>query len=245
MGYTLAEAKAFIDKIAPIIVAEGTKRGYKVFSTTIAQAIIESACNTSSLGYKYANYFGLKCGSSWKGGSVNLKTKEEYQPNILTEIKENFRTYLDANGKPNMALGVAGYYDFIAAKRYTNLKDAKDYKQFAEFLKADGYATSSTYVQTLIKTVEKYSLQNYDSVMEEVPLHIQKRRTLRRGMSGSDVLFMQRILDKEFYNVGKYGCDGIFGADTEKALKQFQSEKGLAIDGVCGPKTWMMLEKYN
>lgn len=181
----------------------------------------------------------MKCGSSWKGDSVNMKTKEEYKVGTLTTIKDNFRAYASDQE------GIKGYYDFISAKRYANLKDAKDYKQFAEFLKTDGYATSSTYVNTLIKTVEKYSLQKYDSVTQDPPMVIQKRRTLKRGMSGTDVLLMQTILDKELYQVGKYGCDGIFGQDTEKALRQFQLEKGLVVDGICGAKTWHMLEKYN
>jgi len=78
-----------------------------------------------------------------------------------------------------------------------------------------------------------------------VSLIVNKRRTLKRGMSGSDVLLMQQILQKEGYNVGKYGCDGIMGDDTCKALRIFQNEKGLIVDAICGPKTWMMLEKYN
>lgn len=156
MGYSTAQAKAFINQIAPLIVAEGKKRGYKVFSTVIAQAIIESASNTSVLGYKYCNYFGMKCGSTWKGASVNLKTKEEYKVGVLTTIKDNFRAY------SSMSEGVAGYYDFISAKRYSNLKTASTAKQYAEYLKADGYATSSTYVNTLVSTVNKYDLTKYD-----------------------------------------------------------------------------------
>lgn len=77
-----------------------------------------------------------------------------------------------------------------------------------------------------------------------VPLHIQTRRTLRKGMKGSDVLFMQKILNELGYNLGRYGCDSDFGSDTEKALKMFQLEKGLVADGICGTKTWLMLEKY-
>lgn len=157
MGYSTAQAKAFINQIAPIIVAEGKKRGYRVFSTVIAQAIIESASNTSILGYKYCNYFGMKCGKSWKGSSVNLRTKEEYTVGTLTTIKDNFRAYA------NMEAGVAGYYDFIQASRYANLKTAVSAKQYAEYLKADGYATSSTYVNTLVSTVNKYDLTKYDT----------------------------------------------------------------------------------
>ena len=75
-----AQAKAFINEIAYIIQEEAKARGYKVCSPIIAQACIESAFGTSSLGYRWHNYFGMKCGSSWKGKSVNLSTKEEYVP---------------------------------------------------------------------------------------------------------------------------------------------------------------------
>lgn len=239
MGYTEAQANNFIGIIAPLMQSEAKARGYKICSTAIAQAIIEGACNTSTLAKVYHNHFGLKCGSSWKGKSVNLKTKEEYTVGTLTTIKDNFRAY-DSDQE-----GVKGYYDFISAKRYANLKEATTYVQYAEMLKADGYATSSTYVSTLTKTVEKYNLTKYDIDADAVPLHITSRRTLRKGMSGSDVLYIQQILNREGYDIGKSGCDGQFGLNTEKGLKQFQSEKGLVVDGICGTKTWLMLEKYN
>lgn len=71
---------------------------------------------------------------------------------------------------------------------------------------------------------------------------VTKRRTLKRGMSGSDVGMMQKILADQGYPVGT--ADGIFGKKTEAAVKQFQSEKMLVVDGICGPKTWLMLEQY-
>lgn len=175
MGYSTAQAKEFINQIAPLIVAEGKKRGYKVFSTVIAQAIIESASATSILGYKYHNYFGMKCGSSWKGKSVNLRTKEEYTVGTLTSIRDNFRVY------DSMAEGVAGYYDFISTKRYANLKSAQTAKEYAERLKADGYATSSTYVNTLISTVNKYDLTKYDTgVVNSTPVVNKSNETIAK-----------------------------------------------------------------
>lgn len=175
MGYSTAQAKEFINQIAPLIVAEGKKRGYKVFSTVIAQAIIESASATSILGYKYHNYFGMKCGSSWKGKSVNLRTKEEYTVGTLTSIRDNFRVY------DSMAEGVVGYYDFISTKRYANLKSAQTAKEYAERLKADGYATSSTYVNTLISTVNKYDLTKYDTgVVNSTPVVNKSNETIAK-----------------------------------------------------------------
>ena len=153
----ISRVEEFINMIAPLIISEGKKRGYFVFSTVIAQAIIESNSGKSILGYKYHNYFGMKCGSRWKGKSVNLKTKEEYTVGTLTTIKDNFRVY------DSIEEGVKGYYDFISTKRYANLKESKTYVEYAENLKADGYATSSKYVNTLCTTVDTHNLTKYDS----------------------------------------------------------------------------------
>ena len=155
---TQEQIHAFIEQIAPLIQKESKARGYKVASPIIAQACCESAFGTSSLGYKYHNYFGLKCGSAWKGKSVNLKTKEEYTVGNLTTIRDNFRVY------DSMEEGVKGYFDFISTKRYANLKEANSPRQYLEMIKADGYATSSTYVATNMTLVDRYGLTRFDSV---------------------------------------------------------------------------------
>lgn len=239
MGYSSAQAKEFIKHIAPMIQSEAKQRGYKICSTIIAQAIVEGAAGTSSLAKLYHNHFGMKCGKSWKGSSVNLATKEEYNVGTLTTIKDNFRTY------PNDEEGVKGYFDFISVSRYANLKECITYKQFAEFLKADGYATSSRYVQTLCDTVERYKLYSYDP--QDTPQHIQSRRVLKYTlpmMVGSDVVHCQRILQNLGYDLGKTGADGKYGKRTEEAIKAFQREKLLVVDGKVGIATWTMLEKY-
>ena len=151
------QCKAFIAQIAPIIQKIAKERGYLICSTVIAQACVEDAYGTSILGKNYHNYFGMKCGSAWKGKSVNLSTKEEYTVGTLTTIKDNFRVY------DSMEDGVKGYYDFISTKRYSNLKTANTAQLYAERLKTDGYATSSTYVNTLINTVKKWNLEEWDN----------------------------------------------------------------------------------
>ncbi|MBQ7655595.1 MAG: glucosaminidase domain-containing protein [Clostridia bacterium] len=153
---TAAQQQSFITAIAPLIQAEAKARGYKVASPIIAQACIESAYGLSSLGKKYHNYFGMKCGSSWKGKSVNLKTKEEYTAGTLTTIRDNFRAY------SSMEEGVKGYFDFISSKRYANLKTADTPRRYLEMIKADGYATASGYVQTNMGVVERHGLAGYD-----------------------------------------------------------------------------------
>ena len=185
--------KEFIAMIAPLIKAEAFNRGYTVCSTAIAQACIESAFGRSSLGSKYNNFFGMKCGKSWRGKSVNLKTKEEYTPGTLTSVSAFFRVY------DSIQDGVVGYYDFISTSRYENLKTARDYQQYAVMLKADGYATSSTYVKTLTDCVEKYGLDAYDysSVSEMIDDNIVTlddiAREVIRGKWGNGLERKQRL----------------------------------------------------
>lgn len=156
MTVTEKQAKEFISKIAPIIRVEAKARGYKVASPVIAQACLESAFGTCALS-KYYNYFGLKCGSVWKGASVNMNTKEEYKAGTLTSIKANFRVY------GSMEEGVAGYYVFINFSRYENLKTAATAREYLERIKADGYATDSNYVKSNMSVVEKYGLTAWDN----------------------------------------------------------------------------------
>lgn len=78
-----------------------------------------------------------------------------------------------------------------------------------------------------------------------VPLQINKRRILKKGMSGSDVVWVQKILVSQGYNIGKWGCDGCYGNATFSAVKAFQADKCMdEVDGIVGPKTYMMLENY-
>lgn len=65
--------------------------------------------------------------------------------------------------------------------------------------------------------------------------------TLRKGDKGDAVRYLQTLLLERGYALPKYGADGDFGAETEKAVKQFQRDWGLVEDGVVGKKTWTML----
>lgn len=157
MGYTHAEAEKFIEYIAPIMLSEAHKRGYNIVSTSIAQAVVEGAAGTSTLAKVHHNHFGMKAQKGYKGEYVRMRTKEEYQQGQLVTIYANFRKY------PNDESGIQGYYDFLQYKRYANLKHAKDYKQFAEYIRADGWATSFTYRDNLIEKVERYNLTRFDN----------------------------------------------------------------------------------
>ncbi|MCI8519110.1 MAG: peptidoglycan-binding protein [Clostridia bacterium] len=39
------------------------------------------------------------------------------------------------------------------------------------------------------------------------------------------------------------GLDGIFGANTENAVKRYQASRGLSADGIIGCNTWRSLQE--
>ncbi|MGI6150524.1 MAG: M14 family metallopeptidase [Christensenellales bacterium] len=67
-------------------------------------------------------------------------------------------------------------------------------------------------------------------------------RTLRYGMSGTDVMEMQAMLRKIGHDPGP--IDGIFGAQTQSAVQRFQRRFGLVPDGIVGPATWRVMERF-
>lgn len=111
-------------------------------------------------------------------------------------------------------------------------------------------------------TVSKQVLRHYDVSGKSCPLYYVNNPTawsqlvsdiaagtpvsrctneppvLRRGDSGDAVVTMQKILTSAGYSLDS---DGKFGPATETVLKAFQAANGLAVDGVCGPKTWSVL----
>lgn len=66
-------------------------------------------------------------------------------------------------------------------------------------------------------------------------------RNLKKGDKGSDVQEVQKMLKKLGYYNAK--LDGDFGITTEKAVKLFQADQGLTVDGIVGIQTLQALQK--
>ena len=60
------------------------------------------------------------------------------------------------------------------------------------------------------------------------------------SMRGEDVRRVQEALLKAGLSVGD-GADGSFGNVTDAAVKQFQQQKGLTVDGIVGLQTLLAL----
>jgi peptidoglycan hydrolase-like protein with peptidoglycan-binding domain len=102
--------------------------------------------------------------------------------------------------------------------------------QYRVFLKHDGIVESKTWKAL------------YAGKRNDLPL-------LRRGSRGDDVARVQDVLKfssvtREYMGFDGYYfgvVDGDFGAKTEAAVKAFQKDRDLLVDGVIGAKTWEAL----
>jgi peptidoglycan hydrolase-like protein with peptidoglycan-binding domain len=64
---------------------------------------------------------------------------------------------------------------------------------------------------------------------------------LKRGASGEAVRQLQEALADLGYEPGE--VDGVFGADTERAVKAFQREREIKSDGIVGEITWLNIDE--
>lgn len=67
-------------------------------------------------------------------------------------------------------------------------------------------------------------------------------RLLKKGASGDDVLAAKKqLLTLGYYTGVTKVVSKTFGADTVKAVKSFQAQVGLTVDGIIGENTWTAL----
>ena len=236
------DEELFIQKVAEKVRKYAPLYGIGVHSPIIAQAIVESGWGESVLASRYNNYFGLKCGSSWKGSSVNMATREEYKPGVITNIRDNFRTYEDFDA------GIRGYFEFISYSRYSNLKGVTNPREYCEKIKSDGYATSSSYVDTLMKVIQEHNLtrfDNSDKPQSDVNIENLAQRVIKGEfgsgeerkvlLGGNYEKVQQRVNEilgssKPKYNIddlAKRSIRGEFGNGSARKAKLENMERGL------------------
>ena len=62
--------------------------------------------------------------------------------------------------------------------------------------------------------------------------------SLSYGSSGDEVKKLQRTLNSKGYSLT---VDGVFGKNTQSAVKDYQKKNGLSVDGIVGTRTWTSL----
>lgn len=231
MGYT---AEGFLANIRPMVIKDMKESGI-LASLTASQALIESNKGNSGLTTSANNLFGIK--GEYNGHYVEMLTTEYYS-GVPKKVVAKFRKY------PSWQESISDHSAlFNRASRYANLRGLKDYRLACQYVKDDGYATSPTYSQTLLKCIENYRLYTWDAEALGQPVELPKTgnpypeptKNVRLNTRGNDARWVQFALNAK----GHYGLivDGIAGQLTIGALIDYQKNNGLVADGICGPKT--------
>lgn len=155
----------FIAKIAPIVQEIAPRYNIKCNSAVIAQACLESAYGTSAKA-KYHNYFGLKYREgrlTCHSGTFTDSSKEQNSNGSYITISTQWYSFA------NMEMGVEGYFQFTNIANYKNLKGVSDPQTYLTNIRADGYATSLSYVTNVMSVVNKYNLTKYDTAPAPSP----------------------------------------------------------------------------
>ncbi|HZK54259.1 MAG TPA: PQQ-binding-like beta-propeller repeat protein [Desulfosporosinus sp.] len=106
------------------------------------------------------------------------------------------------------------------------------------------YVISKRYNVSIQAIVDANNLANPDVLVVGQKLNIPVQAampTLQRGDRGTAVITLQEKLLSFGYNSGP--VDGVFGGQTDSAVRNFQRDNGLITDGIVGPKTWAILSK--
>lgn len=237
---TTAEARAFIEKVAPVIVKYAKKYGFKVASPIIAQACLESGYGASALAKVDANgvgynMFGMKAGSSWTGKIRRMQTQEQKADGSYITIYSNFRAY------SSLDEGIDGYFKFITGySRYKKALTADTPRAYLQAIKDAGYATSLKYVDNNMRVVDTWNLTQYDAELN-APADGVATPTIKASYAGGNVkLLQQNINECTGWNIP---LSGKVDKLTESAIFVWQHLNGLDADGIYGKKSYAKMEE--
>ena len=123
---------------------------------TLAQGMLESGNGNSNLSVNANNHFGIKCHKEWSGETFIMDDDAE------NECFRKYESVLDSYSDHSLFL--------YSRSRYASLFElpTSDYKGWCYGLKAAGYATDPKYPERLIELIERYKLQDLNTI-EKTP----------------------------------------------------------------------------
>ena len=112
---------------------------------------------------------------------------------------------------------------------------AHDWERFAR--RYNGPGQVQHYANLLERAIGVTATQKHAAALENATRSATgapSRVVLRRGSEGPAVAKLQRAL--------QITDDGVFGTNTERAVRAFQEAHALAVDGIVGARTWRTLD---
>ena len=213
------------------------KKGWRVFRAKDPDKAVKmgramhAACSNNAIGYDQGDRYDLFKAAAevdFDLSKVSIKTEVDCSElvrccaayaGIMDLPTSGFRT-------PNMPkhLLATGEFVELVGTKYT---EKEDYLGIGDIL------VTKTQGHTVIVLSNG---DKYEGTIEAREYELGER-LIQRDDTGPDVKILQEYLLALGFGVGRYGTDGEFGPDTEKALKNFQKANYLEVDGEYGTDT--------
>jgi peptidoglycan LD-endopeptidase CwlK len=172
-----------------------------------------------------------------------IRTEEQQRENVRKGVSQTMKSY-------HLVGQALDFVPIVNGKADWNGYDRPDIKKAIAKAKQLGFEWGGDWKGLVDKPHLQYNYKGYgtDKELECKTAVVQKQvkqppsaeaivpypgKPLKIGSKGKDVERIQRAL--------KVKVDGIFGKQTEAAVKAYQKRKGLTVDGIVGPQTWNML----
>ncbi len=223
-------------------------KGWRVFrakdaakATKIGKSM-QDACNNSCIGYDQYQRLTLYNVAQGVGFDIaRVKTACETDCSALVRVCCAYAGIMLGNfttGNQASVLAQSGAFTELTGSRYT---DSSDY------LKAGDILVTKTKGHTVIVVTDGPKAggtapdTGTDTTTGGGKIVNIELITLKKGTKGAQVKTLQRLLLAMGYKLPKYGADGDMGGETVAAVKNFQADNGLTVDGICGKNTWNKL----
>ena len=260
MGNVYAQrmsVQQYVDTYKDAAIAQMKRLGVPA-SVILAQGILETESGNSDLVKKSNNHFGIKCKSSWTGMSVSHT--DDAPDECFRKYNSAFESYKD-------------HSDYLySSPRYASLfqLDHTDYKGWAYGLKKAGYATNPRYPQILISNIEKYNLQQYNTMPSAgdqlTRLDMEDEKNTGTVLAAAKPVEVEaaketNIFKKLFFNrknksnqyfnklkaVMSFRGTSLLAIATENDidLSKLMEYNDLSADGLLKEDQWIYLEKKN
>lgn len=175
-------------------------------SIILSHALLASGAGTDELALEANNHFRVECGTDWTG-----ITRSKLAYNATGGLEPGcFRVYPDAEASFRDFTGLITAPNRIAAFRMLFKLETTDYLGWANGLQLTGFAAGGAYATKLVRIIEDYDLNRYDSIFytegklperywaveEDVPA-TNGRLTTNEGRNLTDQEYPKRA-DNEF-----------------------------------------------
>lgn len=148
---------------------------------TLAQGMLESGNGNSDLAKKANNHFGIKCHKEWSGETYTM------DDDAKDECFRKYESVLDSYSDHSMFLYSRSRYAFLFELPTT------DYKGWCNGLKAAGYATDPKYPERLIELIERYKLNELNTIEKTPKLNFPSNEDVKPQLALREVYRFNRI----------------------------------------------------